>query len=250
MISLPKGVSLALNSLAGKINDLKKLKLIIALDGYSSSGKSTLAKDLSEVLGILHIDSGAMYRAVTLYFLQKHVSLEQEKEVSQALADITIYFERINEQNTTYLNGNNVEQAIRSMQVSNHVSDVAAISEVRRFLVAQQREIAENQSVIMDGRDIGSVVFPDADVKLFVDASLPVRAERRFEELKRQGRNITLEDVTSNLRERDRIDSSRSDSPLVQADDAIQLDTTNMNRSEMLNNAVAIILDKTNSKIA
>ncbi|MCG8330145.1 MAG: (d)CMP kinase [Chitinophagales bacterium] len=204
-------------------------KIIIAIDGYSSCGKSTLAKALAAALQYTYIDSGAMYRAVTLYFLQKNIKVENMEQVTMALKEIEIRFDH---NNHTLLNGENVEELIRQMHVSNYVSEVAAVTEVRRALVAQQQAMGIHKGIVMDGRDIGTVVFPDAALKLFLTASLEVRAERRYMELLSKGQNTDLEAVKANLQHRDHIDSNRADSPLMQATDAIVIDNTNISREE------------------
>ena len=204
-------------------------KIIIAIDGYSSCGKSTLAKALATALQYTYIDSGAMYRAVTLYFLQRNIKVENMEEVTTALKEIEIRFDH---NNHTLLNGENVEELIRQMHVSNYVSEVAAVTEVRRALVAQQQAMGIHKGIVMDGRDIGTVVFPDAALKLFLTASLEVRAERRYMELLSKGQNTDLEAVKANLQHRDHIDSNRADSPLMQATDAIVIDNTNISREE------------------
>ena len=247
MYGLPHGIGLALNFLTKEIRELQQKKLTIAIDGNSSSGKSTLARDLSKILQIVHIDSGAMYRAVTLHFIRREVDLKNLHEVASSLRQINITFEVQDGHNVTLLNGEKVEREIREMAVSEKVSDVAAISEVRRFLVRQQRLLADDNSIIMDGRDIGTVVFPSADIKLFVTASLQERTNRRHKELIDKGIDISIEKVASNLFDRDQIDSTRKDSPLKQASDAILLDTTKLSRAEMISEAVKIIFYRTRS---
>jgi cytidylate kinase len=212
-------------------------KLVIAIDGHSSCGKSTVAKDLAKELSIAYIDTGAMYRAVTLYALRNgfisNDSLD-EKRVVDSLADISITFS-FNSQlkcNETFLNGTSVESEIRTLEVSNKVSYISTIKAVRKQLVEWQREMGSKQSVVMDGRDIGTVVFPDADIKIFMTASDEVRAQRRYDELVAKGDTVSLDDVLLNIRERDRIDSTRAESPLRRADDALLLDNSNMTMSE------------------
>ncbi len=218
--------------------------MVIALDGHSSSGKSTLAKDLSSLLSVSHIDSGAMYRAITLYFIRHNVDINNKSTVAYALESINISFKVVDGKTVTVLNGSVVESDIRTMEVSDLVSDVAAISSVRRYLVSQQRRLADAQSIIMDGRDIGTVVFPEADVKLFVTASIEVRTQRRYDELKARGVEITIDEVRANLTKRDHIDSTREDSPLKQAEDAILLDTGSLDRSGMIASATKMIHEK------
>lgn len=202
--------------------------IIIAIDGWSSCGKSTLAKALAKKLSYAYIDTGAMYRACTYYFIQHQIDLKDEDAVLAALKNIQITFKSIEGLNTTFLNDVNVEQEIRSMDVSNLVSPVAELSVVRKFLVEQQQAMGQQKSVILDGRDIGTVVFPNAELKIFLTAEPEVRAARRFEELKQKGIEITLAEVITNLQERDHIDSTRVDSPLKQAEDAHLIDNTYM----------------------
>ena len=210
-------------------------KIIIAIDGYSSCGKSTLAKALATALQYTYIDSGAMYRAVTLYFLRHNIKVENIEQVNAALKKIEIRFDH---NNYTLLNGENVEDLIRQMDVSNYVSEVAAVTVVRRALVAQQQAMGIYKGIVMDGRDIGTVVFPDAALKLFLTASLEVRAERRYKEILSKGKNADLEAVKANLQHRDHIDSSRADSPLMQATGAIVIDNTNITREEQFELAI------------
>ncbi len=208
-------------------------KIIIALDGYSSCGKSTMAKDLAKSIGYVYIDTGAMYRAVTLYCLRNKLfedDILNEDKLRQAMDNIHISF-RLNEQTghpDTWLNGKNVEQEIRSMEVANKVSPVSAIRLVRKAMVALQQAMGEKKGVVMDGRDIGTVVFPRAEMKVFVTASPEVRAQRRWDELQAKGENISYEEVYQNLIMRDKIDSTREEGPLRQAEDAFVLDNSNM----------------------
>ena len=206
-------------------------KIIIAIDGYSSCGKSTLAKGMASRLRYIYIDSGAMYRAVTLFFLRHNVSLDDAEQTRQAVENITISF---NADNRTILNGEDVENEIRQMEVSNHVSQVSALPAVRRALVRQQQAMGQQKGIVMDGRDIGTVVFPNAELKIFLTADPEKRVQRRFEELKSKGIKSSVEDVRQNLSQRDRIDSTRGDSPLRQATDAIVIDNTQMTRDEQL----------------
>jgi CMP/dCMP kinase len=203
-------------------------KIIIAIDGYSACGKSSTAKAVAAILGYGYIDTGAMYRAVTLYFLQNFVSLTNPHEIENVLKEIEIEF-RYNpktQKSDTYLNGTNVEHDIRQMNISENVSEVSVISQVRRFLVAQQQKMGKKKGIVMDGRDIGTVVFPEAELKIFMTADMTVRAKRRQDELLEKGELVDLEDVIENLQKRDRIDTSRQDSPLRQAEDAHVIDTT------------------------
>lgn len=209
-------------------------KIIIAIDGYSSCGKSTLAKALAKRLHYIHVDSGAMYRAVTLYFLRHQIKLDDPQAVKQALQKISIRLGFDIEAQVTWLNSENVEKAIRDQMVSELVSEVATISAVRKAMVAQQRKMGELKGMVMDGRDIGTVVFPNAELKLFVVADLEIRVERRWLELQMKGIAIDRDDVRKNLLLRDHIDSTRSDSPLRKASDAVILDTSYLTEKEQL----------------
>ena len=248
MYNIPSAVQLAIQIAAAHIKQIKKQRPVIALDGHSSSGKSTLAKDLATLLEITHIDTGAMYRATALYLLQAGISPQDESVVESSLTDINIELCLEEGHQCTKLNDLDVSKEIRSIEVSDIVSEVSAISAVRRYLVDQQRHIASQQSVVMDGRDIGTVVLPDADVKLFVTASLEERSKRRHLELLDRGVELSLHDVSDNLSKRDKIDSERKDSPLRQAEDAVLLDTTHHDRPGMLVQAIKIIVDKLNLK--
>jgi cytidylate kinase len=209
-------------------------KIIIAIDGYSSCGKSTLAQALAKRLQYLHIDSGAMYRAVTLYFMRHNIDLEETQDVQDALEKISIYLTFENDVQVTWLNHENVEAAIRAPDVNMLVSPVATLPSVRRAMVAQQQRMGINKGIVMDGRDIGTVVFPHAELKLFLTADIDVRVERRWLELNEKGIVISREDVKLNLLERDRIDSTREDSPLRQAEDATVIDTSYLTPKEQL----------------
>lgn len=210
-------------------------KITIALDGYSSCGKSTLAKALAKALGYIYVDTGAMYRATTLYFLRNNIDFENEEQILEALDNIHISFQIKPDGNcNTILNKENVEAEIRGMEVSNMVSPVATISSVRKAMVAQQRIMGENKGVVMDGRDIGTVVFPYAELKIFLNADTEIRAKRRMDEMISKGINISFQDIKKNLRDRDRIDSTRKDSPLKKAFDAIEIDNTDMTREQQL----------------
>lgn len=229
-------------------------KIVIAIDGYSSCGKSTLAKGLATALSYAYIDSGAMYRAVTLYLLQHNIDPADEVAVESALPYITIHFENIGLGNHTFLNGEDVEEAIRQMEVSENVSQVSVISAVRRAMVKQQKAMGRRKSIVMDGRDIGTVVFPDAELKIFLTADPEVRAQRRYKELVEKGVEVAMEAVRRNLAERDRIDSTRADSPLRQAEDAIVLDNTHLTHEEQLEKAIqlaeAALLQTTNQSVS
>ncbi|WCL81484.1 (d)CMP kinase [Saprospira sp. CCB-QB6] len=213
-------------------------KIIIALDGFAACGKSTLAKSLAKKLNYIYVDTGAMYRAVTLYFLNQEVSLDDEQAIAQALDNIRIDFRHRAGANHCFLNGEDVEEEIRKMHVSKWVSPVAAISAVRRFLVKQQQAMGRFKGLVMDGRDIGTVVFPEAELKLFMTASYEVRSQRRLAELQAKGLSASLEEVRENLMERDEIDSSREDSPLRKADDAITIDNSELSMNEQLDLAL------------
>lgn len=218
-------------------------KKIITIDGWSACGKSTLAKQLAKKLGYLYIDSGAMYRAITLYFLRNHVNLSQTSEILEALRTINIDF-RFNPdslQSDIYLNNENIEPLIRDLAIAEKVSDVAAIGEVRSFAVAQQQKMGENKGIVMDGRDIGTTVFPNAEIKLFMTADSAVRVGRRLKELNNKNPHITLEEVKRNLENRDYIDSTREISPLRKAEDAIILDNTHLSMSEQLEFALQLV---------
>lgn len=221
-------------------------KLIITIDGWSSCGKSTLAKQMARVLGYVYIDSGAMYRAITLYFLRNHIDWTDQHQVRNALQDIKISFEfnPKSEKSEIYLNGENVEYVIRDLVIAEKVSEVAAIAEVRTFAVAQQQEMGKRKGIIMDGRDIGTTVFPSAELKIFMTADSAVRVERRFREMYEKNPNVTIEEVKNNLEMRDYIDSNREISPLRMADDAILLDNTNLSMEQQLETALEWVREK------
>lgn len=207
-------------------------KIVIAVDGYSSCGKSTLAKDLAKRLGYRFVDSGAMYRCCTLYFLDHNIDYNVTDQVIAGLNHINIDFKNIDGLNTTFLNGVNVEKEIRSLRVSNQVSEVAAIKEVRLRMVDLQQKMGKEKAIVMDGRDIGSVVFPDAEVKLFIEADKDVRVQRRYDELISKGRDVTREEVAQNLEHRDHIDSTREESPLTKTNEHITIDNSYISREE------------------
>lgn len=215
-------------------------KIVITIDGWSSCGKSTLAKQLSQKLGYLYVDSGAMYRAITLYFLRNNVDWAEKKEVKDALKSINLEFVFNPKSNSSemYLNGENVEYVIRDLVIAEKVSDVAAIKEVREFAVAQQQKMGTKKGIVMDGRDIGTVVFPKAELKIFMTADNAIRVQRRFKELYEKNPNITVEEVKDNLEMRDYIDSHREVSPLRKAKDALELDNTNLTEKEQFNKAL------------
>lgn len=219
-------------------------RIIIAIDGYSSCGKSTLAKGLAKSLHYAYLDSGAMYRAVTLYFLDNQIDYNDPDAVAEALRHIEIHFERIEGQNRTFLNGRDVEHDIREMRVSDHVSPVSAISVVRRAMVEQQQAMGRRRGIVADGRDIGTVVFPDAELKIFLTADVDVRTSRRHLELAAKGIDAEWDEIKKNLTERDRIDSSRADSPLRKADDAVVIDNTLLSEDQQLEKALALAKTK------
>jgi cytidylate kinase len=222
-------------------------KIIIAIDGYSSCGKSTLAKQLASSLSYRFIDTGAMYRAVTLYMINNQIDIYNSDSVADALKNIHVNF-KLNietQSQETILNGENIENEIRiNPRVASVVSDVSSISEVRRFLVKQQQFMGSEKAIVMDGRDIGTVVFPDAELKLFITADPMIRAKRRFDELNEKGQHTTIEEVLANLQKRDHIDSTRADSPLKQATDSIVLDNSNMSRDEQFNWVMELVKKK------
>ena len=223
-------------------------KIIIAIDGYSSSGKSTLAKDLAAKLGFKYIDTGAMYRAVTLFAKQNGIIDDKgeidEEKLKEKLPGIDLNFKNVNGKNHILLNGKDVEDEIRSLEISELTSKVSKLPFVREFLVAKQREIGKDKGIVMDGRDIGSVVFPDAEVKFFVTASPEVRAKRRYEELKAKGTEADYDSVLNSLLERDKQDTTRKTSPLVKTDDAIVIDNSNLSREEQLELALKYINER------
>ena len=213
-------------------------KITIAIDGFSSCGKSTMAKDLAKEIGYIYVDTGAMYRSVTLYALRHNLfnadGTIREEELKEQMKDINISFQlnKTTGRPDTYLNGENVENAIRTMEVSSHVSSIATLAFVREALVAQQQRMGAEKGIVMDGRDIGTVVFPKAELKIFVTASAEVRAQRRYDELKAKGMDADYADILKNVEERDYIDSHRATSPLRKADDAIELDNSNLTIAE------------------
>jgi len=223
----------------------KKKKIIITIDGWSSCGKSTLARQLAKSLGYIYVDSGAMYRAITLYFLRNHVDWTSTKEVKHALENITLEFihNPKSEQSEIYLNEENVEYVIRDLVVAEKVSEVAAIKEVRDYAVAQQHKMGKGKGIVMDGRDIGTVVFPHAELKIFMTADNAIRVERRFKELYEKNPNITIEEIKANLEMRDYIDSHREVSPLRQAEDAVVLDNTNLTEKQQFQQALKLAHD-------
>jgi len=220
-------------------------KIIIAIDGYSACGKSTTAKEVAKELNYRYIDSGAMYRAVTLYFLDHHVSITNPKEVERALREIKITFV-INSKGTseTFLNGINVEVPIRKMRISENVSQISAIKDVRVAMVDQQRKLGKDKGIVMDGRDIATVVFPDAELKIFLTADMLVRAFRRQKELLEKNDLVDIDEIIDNLTKRDEIDSSRKESPLIKAENAISIDTTHITVDEQVDEVIRLALTK------
>jgi cytidylate kinase len=222
-------------------------KIIIAVDGHSSCGKSTISKQLAKTLKYNYIDTGAMYRAVTLYALRNRLIVGTTVNTTALIAqlpniEITFRFNEVEQKSDTFLNGENVEAEIRELYVSNHVSPIATIKEVREAMVKLQKEMGKNKGIVMDGRDIGTVVFPNAELKLFITASPEIRAQRRFDELKAKGSEVSFEEILQNVTERDHIDSTREESPLRQAVDALVLDNSHLTREEQLQ----WVLDKVN----
>ena len=216
-------------------------KIIIAIDGFSSCGKSTLAKALAKTLHYAYVDTGAMYRAVTLFLLDNNVDINDRAEVLKALSEIEIHFERTPTGNHVFLNGKDVEREIRTMRIAEMVSPVATISAVRRAMVAQQQGMGKRKGIVMDGRDIGTVVFPEAELKIFLTADTEIRTQRRYDELKAKGEEVSFEEVKHNLSERDLIDSNRADSPLRQADDAILVDNSFLTPEQQLQKVLDLV---------
>ena len=221
--------------------------MIIAIDGFSSTGKSTLARQLAAHLNILYIDSGAMYRAIALYAIKNDMlidfSLDKETLI-KSLPNIQIEIQhKQDHENQVIVNGENFTSELRDMKVSNLVSEVAAIPEVRKKLVSIQRQLSRSKDVVMDGRDIGTVVFPHADLKLFVKADVRIRAERRWIEDHEKGKDTDFEDILNNIKQRDIIDTTRTMSPLKKADDAVELDNTNINKKQQLDKVVQLVSD-------
>jgi cytidylate kinase len=218
-------------------------KKIITIDGWSSCGKSTLAKQMAKALGYVYIDSGAMYRAITLYFLRNSIDWKVKKEVKEALQNIHMEFQfnEKSQQSEIFLNGENIEYLIRDLIVAEKVSEIASIKEVRELAVAQQQQMGKKKGIVMDGRDIGTTVFPKAELKIFMTADISVRVERRFKEMYEKNPNVSIEEVKSNLEMRDYIDSNREVSPLRKAVDAIILDNTNLTMEQQLKFALGLV---------
>lgn len=228
-------------------------KIIIAIDGHSSCGKSTMAKSLAQELGYVYIDSGAMYRVVTLYALRNGLINNGVPDTEKIIGElkkikITFKWDEHAGKNTTFLNGENVEEEIRRLEVSQNVSPISTIAEVRHEMVKQQRENGKNKGIVMDGRDIGTVVFPDAELKIFMTASPEIRAQRRFDELKQKGVEVDFAEILENVEGRDQIDSNRKVSPLKKADDALILDNSNLTREQQLKWTLDRVKEKTEGK--
>ena len=222
-------------------------KITIAIDGYSSCGKSTMAKDLAKEIGYIYVDTGAMYRSVTLYALRNNLfnadGSIREQELQEQMKNINISFQFNKETGRpdTYLNGEKVENDIRTMEVSSHVSPIATLAFVRKALVEQQQRMGAEKGIVMDGRDIGTVVFPDAELKIFMTASEQVRAERRYNELKSKGDNTSFAEVLANIQHRDHIDTTRKESPLKKADDAIVIDNTHLTIDQQVEKILSLV---------
>lgn len=225
---------------------MKQIK--IAIDGHSSCGKSTVAKEIAKKLGYIYVDTGAMYRAATLYFLRENISPDNEQEIVNHLDNINISFKQTSDYPlpTVHLNGENIEEEIRKLYVSEKVSFYSKNKDLRAKLVSEQQEIGKNGGVVMDGRDIGSVVFPHAELKLFMTASPEVRAQRRYDELIAKGEKVDLDQILDNVKSRDLEDSTRKESPLVKVDDAILFDNSEMNREEQMTKLLEIVESKLN----
>ena len=223
-----------------------KKQITIAIDGFSSTGKSTLAKQLAQQLGYIYVDTGAMYRAVAYFAMQNQlisVDFFNKVDLINQLKNIVLEFKFNTELGFAemYLNGTNVEKAIRTIEVSGYVSKVAEVSEVRAKLVEQQQEMGKNKGIVMDGRDIGTVVFPDAELKIFMTASAATRAQRRFDELVQKGDSVSYDEVLKNVEERDYIDTHREDSPLVMAEDAVEIDNSHLTREEQFQAVLELV---------
>lgn len=215
-------------------------KIIIAIDGHSSCGKSTLAKALGKALGYTYISTGDMYRAVTLYLVDNQINIEDLKAVETALTSIQLHFETVDNHNHIFLNNKDVSEEIRKMHVATRVSEVAAIPAVRREMVRQQQEMGLGRGIVMDGRDIGTVVFPQAELKIFLTADVEERARRRYEELRARNLPVSFDEIRKNIEDRDFLDSNRADSPLRKAPDAVVLDNTHLDEADQLTIALGL----------
>lgn len=219
-------------------------KYIIAVDGPSAAGKSCLSKEISDKLNIVYIDTGAMYRAVALYFLENNINMEDENEVQKALDNINIKFKRLENKLRVFLNDNDISEEIRTEQIGMMASKVSAVPKVRYDMVDRQRKLSEESSVILDGRDIGSVVFPNADLKIYLTASEEERAKRRLIDLELKGIKTTYEEVLSDIKKRDYNDINKPISPLVKTEDAVLLDTTDMTREEVISKVISLLEER------
>jgi cytidylate kinase len=228
-------------------------EIIVAIDGHSSCGKSTMAKQLAQKLGYIYIDSGAMYRVVTLVALRKGFIVDGKPDIQKVISElkninISFKWDEVLGKNTTFLNGENVEDEIRQLEVSQNVSPISTIAEVRAEMVKQQRKNGKNKGIVMDGRDIGTVVFPDAELKIFMTASPEIRAQRRFLELTEKGEKVDFDEILKNVESRDKIDSTRAISPLKKAGDAIVLDNSNLSRDDQLKWTISKVEEIINKK--
>jgi len=239
---IPIGITLLINTYSDHIKTLKEKPIIIAIDGHSSCGKSTLSKDLAALLYYKHIDTGAMYRAVTYHLITHNVDVADIQAVESHLDDIEIDFQQVDGACRTFLNGDDIEAHIRGLRVAELVSPVATISAVRHNLVNQQRRMGKAKGIVMDGRDISSVVFPNAELKIFMTADPKIRAERRYQEMITKGSEESYNQILENLKKRDHIDSTRKDSPLIQVADAHVIDTSNLSRQEQLDQVMQLAI--------
>jgi CMP/dCMP kinase len=222
-------------------------QIVIAIDGYSSCGKSTLAKALAKRLNYVYGDSGAMYRAIALYLIDNNIDIHNHDAIIDALDHIEMHFEQVDGENHMFLNGKDVEKEIRTPHIAQLVSPIATIAEVREYAVAQQQKMGQRKGIVMDGRDIGTTVFPEAELKIFMTAQIPIRTQRRHDEMIQKGTPQTLTEVEANLIQRDHIDSTRAISPLRQADDAIVLDNSALTEQEQLDYAFKLAIAKLES---
>jgi len=240
--NIPHGITLLIKTYSDHIKTLTSRPIIIAIDGHSSCGKSTLSKDLAALLSYKHIDTGAMYRAVTYHLITHNVDVYDEEAVNRHIDEVEIDFHKVDDLNHTFLNGEDIEEHIRGLAVAKLVSPVATISAVRHNLVNQQRRMGQAKGIVMDGRDISSVVFPNAELKIFMTADPKIRAERRYQEMIAKGSIESYDEILENLKKRDHIDSTREDSPLIQVVDAHVIDTSNLSRQEQLDRAMQLAI--------